>query len=87
MLTLTASLLFWTISQIAAGAPPAVRLAVGDLSLLDRFDDFAKGVIDTGNLLYYASLIVLGLVLTAAILRTRHSTPSAGRVFEEPVEA
>jgi ABC-2 type transport system permease protein len=87
MLTFTASLLFWTIHEIVAYAPPAVRLAVGDLSLLDRYDDFAKGVIDTGNLLYYASIVVLGMVLTTAVLRARHTSLSAARVLEGPAEA
>jgi ABC-2 type transport system permease protein len=89
MLTFTVSLLFWTIREIVAFAPPAVSLAVSDLSLLDRFDDFAKGVIDIGNLLYYASLVALGLMLTAAVLRTRPITLHLNTppVAEEPAEA
>jgi ABC-2 type transport system permease protein len=87
MLTCAASLLFWTVHEIVAYAPPAVRLAVGDLSLLDRYDDFAKGVIDTGNVLYYTSVVVLGMVLTTLILRARHSSPSAAHALEGPADA
>ena len=35
------------------------------LSVLDHFDDFSKGVIDTSHLTYYFSFIALGLFLTA----------------------
>jgi ABC-2 type transport system permease protein len=34
------------------------------LSLLSHFDDFAKGVIDTTSVIFYASLAALGLFLT-----------------------
>ena len=35
------------------------------LSILEHFDDFSKGVIDTTHLTYYVSFIALGLFLTA----------------------
>ncbi|MNC96091.1 hypothetical protein D3C83_133730 [compost metagenome] len=35
------------------------------LSLIDHFDDFSKGVIDTTHLAYYLSFITFGLFLTA----------------------
>ena len=35
------------------------------LSIIDHFDDFAKGVIDTTHLIYYMSFITFGLFLTA----------------------
>ena len=35
------------------------------LSIIDHFDDFAKGVIDTKHLIYYLSFIAFGLFLTA----------------------
>ena len=35
------------------------------LSIIDHFDDFAKGVIDTTHLIYYLSFITFGLFLTA----------------------
>ena len=34
------------------------------LSILQHHDDFAKGVIDTTNLVYYLSLTALALFLT-----------------------
>jgi ABC-2 type transport system permease protein len=35
------------------------------LSIVDHFDDFTKGVIDTSHLVYYLSFITFGLFLTA----------------------
>jgi ABC-2 type transport system permease protein len=38
---------------------------VTHLSITDHLDDFARGIIDTKHLVYYASFIVFGLFLTA----------------------
>src|SRR5581483_5893179 len=38
------------------------------LSILNHFDDFAKGVIDTTSLVYYLTVIALGLFLTLRTL-------------------
>ena len=35
------------------------------LSIVDQYDDFAKGVIDTSHLIYYGSFMTFGLFLTA----------------------
>ena len=35
------------------------------LSIVDHYDDFGKGVIDTTHLIYYVSFITFGLFLTA----------------------
>jgi ABC-2 type transport system permease protein len=35
------------------------------LSIVNHFDDFNKGVIDTAHLVYYVSVITFGLFLTA----------------------
>ena len=35
------------------------------LSIIDHFDDFTKGIIDTSHLIYYMSFITFGLFLTA----------------------
>jgi ABC-2 type transport system permease protein len=37
---------------------------IGYLSLLGHFDDFAKGVIDTASVIFYASQVALALFLT-----------------------
>ena len=66
MITFAVLLLFWVISWLgdpAAGSTSSQVLAY--LSVLDHFDDFSKGVIDTSHLVYYLSFITFGLFLTA----------------------
>ena len=45
--------------------PADRRRSPNYLSIIDHFDDFAKGVIDTTHLIYYLSFITFGLFLTA----------------------
>ncbi len=40
------------------------------LSVVAHFEPFAKGVIDTKDVIYYVSMIVLGLFLTARSLES-----------------
>ncbi len=66
MITFAVVLLLWIISWVgdpASGSWWSSLLAY--LSVLDHFDDFSKGVIDTSHLTYYFSFIALGLFLTA----------------------
>jgi len=66
MVTFAVLLLFWVISWLGdptGGSTTSQVLAY--LSVLDHFDDFSKGVIDTSHLTYYASFIIFGLFLTA----------------------
>lgn len=66
MVTFAILLLFWVISWLAdptSGSTTSQVLAY--LSVLDHFDDFSKGVIDTSHLAYYVSFITFGLFLTA----------------------
>ena len=52
-----------------------IFLAVGVLlvllSLLDHFDTFARGVLDTKDVLYYVDVTVLALFLTLRSLEAR----------------
>jgi len=66
MVTFAVLLLFWVISWLgdpSSGSTTSQVLAY--LSVLDHFDDFSKGVIDTSHLAYYLSFISFGLFLTA----------------------
>jgi ABC-2 type transport system permease protein len=64
-------LLFWVIGWTAdyAGAPWGKLLS--HLSLLEHFDSFAKGVLDTKDIIYYVNFIVLALFLTLRSLEAR----------------
>ncbi len=47
------------------GSFPAIEGLTNYLSIIDHFDDFGKGVLDTTHLIYYVSFITFGLFLTA----------------------
>jgi len=58
-------LLLWIINWIASYGGPTMERLVNYLSVINHFDDFSKGIIDTTHLVYYLSFITLGLFLTA----------------------
>ena len=60
------ALMLWIVSWIGDPSSGSTTTAVlAYLSILDHFDDFSKGVIDTKHLAYYLSFITFGLFLTA----------------------
>ena len=63
--TFAVLLLFWVINWIGDAFGPTTQSVLAYLSILEHFDDFSKGVIDTTHLTYYGSFITLGLFLTA----------------------
>src|SRR6185503_7929949 len=65
MSTFGVFLLFWVINWIGSFSGPTVDAITKYLSIIDHFDDFGKGVIDTSHLIYYISFISFGLFLTA----------------------
>ena len=65
MVTFAVFLLLWVITWIGSFSGPTVDKLTQYLSIIDHFDDFAKGVIDTTHLIYYVSFITFGLFLTA----------------------
>jgi ABC-2 type transport system permease protein len=62
--TFAVFLLLWVISWIGS-VNSALAGVTNYLSIVDHFDDFSKGVIDTTHLVYYLSFITFGLFLTA----------------------
>jgi ABC-2 type transport system permease protein len=64
-LTFAVFLMLWVISWIGESSGPTARAVVSYLSIVDHFEDFARGVIDTKHLIYYLSFITFGLFLTA----------------------
>ena len=63
--TFAVLLLFWIINWMGDAAGTTTQSVLAYLSILEHFDDFSKGVIDTTHLTYYVSFITLGLFLTA----------------------
>jgi ABC-2 type transport system permease protein len=56
-------LLLWIISWIGSLNQTLAELT-SYLSIVEHFDDFSRGVIDTTHLVYYLSFITFGLFLT-----------------------
>lgn len=65
MITFAAFLLFWVINWMGSFVGPTAQAVLAHLSIIDHFDDFAKGIIDTKHLIYYVSFMAFGLFLTA----------------------
>ena len=65
MVTFAVFLMLWVITWIGSFSGPTVDKLTQYLSIIDHFDDFGKGVLDTTHLVYYLSFITFGLFLTA----------------------
>jgi len=65
MVTFAVFLLLWVITWIGSAVGPTGEKLTQYLSIVDHYDDFGKGVIDTTHLIYYVSFITFGLFLTA----------------------
>ena len=63
-------LLLWVINWVGSFAGPTGEKLTSYLSIVDHFDDFSKGVIDTTHVIYYLSVITFGLFLTAKSVDT-----------------
>ena len=70
VVTFALLLLFWVLSWLADSVGPTTGAVLTYLSILEHFDDFSKGVIDTKHVAYYLSFIVFGLFLTAKAVDT-----------------
>ncbi len=57
-------LLFWAIGWVSGFVSASVGRVLEYFSLIEHFDDFAKGVIDTKHIVFYLSFIFMGLFLT-----------------------
>lgn len=64
-ITFAAFLLFWVINWMGSFVGTTAQAVLAHLSIIDHFDDFAKGIIDTKHIVYYVSFIAFGLFLTA----------------------
>ncbi len=65
MVTFAVFLMLWVITWIGSFSGPTLDKLTQYLSIIDHFDDFQKGVLDTTHLIYYVSFITFGLFLTA----------------------
>ncbi len=58
-------LLLWVLDWVSSFGTSALDRVVSYLSVLQHFDSFGKGVLDTKDIVYYLSVIFVGLFLTA----------------------
>lgn len=64
-------LLFWIVGWLSSALGPGVGQVAGYLSVLNQFDDFLKGILDSTHLVYYGSLIAAFLFLSVQNLQRR----------------
>ena len=65
VLTFAVFLMLWIIGWMGESSGPRAREVVTYLSIVEHFNDFARGIIDTKHVIYYLSFITFGLFLTA----------------------
>jgi ABC-2 type transport system permease protein len=70
MVTFAVFLLLWVIDWMGSFMGPTGQAILNYLSITQHFEDFARGVLDTKHLVYYASVIVFGVVLTMRSVQT-----------------
>ena len=62
--TIAMILIFWTLGWLSSFLDPGLGAVMSQLSLIEHFDDFAKGVIDSKNTIFYLSFIIMNLFLS-----------------------
>lgn len=68
-------LLLFVFNWVNAYSSSAVGRLFSYLALTTHFDNFAKGVIDLSDVVYYVSVVVIGLFLTARSLEALKGRP------------
>jgi ABC-2 type transport system permease protein len=70
IVTFSVFLMLWIISWMGSFSSGWLTETTRYLSVIEHFDDFSKGIVDTTHIVYYLSLITLGLFLTAKSVDT-----------------
>ena len=63
--TFAVCLMLWVLDWVSAFETAAWAKVVAYMSVITHFEPFAKGVLDTKDVIFYLSMIFLGLFLTA----------------------
>jgi ABC-2 type transport system permease protein len=66
-----AILMFWLVGWSEAFVGPSLGKVLAHLSLLDHFEKFAKGVIDSRDVIYYINFSILFLFMTMRSLESK----------------
>ncbi len=67
-LTFAAGLFFWLISWATQAAGPPLSDILQYLSLISHFNNFSQGLLNSSDVIFYASFIGIGLFLTHRVL-------------------
>lgn len=65
-------LFHWIFGMVAAGIGGFVGEVFDFLSTRTHFDSIARGVLDTKDLIFFVSIVILGLAATESILAKKH---------------
>jgi ABC-2 type transport system permease protein len=71
MLTFGALLLFWILNWAAGSASGMWKDVLNYLSFFQHFDDLTRGILDTTDIVYYASFSFFGLFLAHSVIQSR----------------
>lgn len=71
LLSFGALLLLWLIDWSASFAGPTAAKILQYLSIIQHLQDFQRGVIDTGDVVFYLSFIFFSLFVTTRVLESR----------------
>jgi len=71
ILTFGALLLFWILNWAAYSASGMWKDVLNYLSIFQHFDDMTRGILDTKDVVYYASFAFFGLFLTHSFIQSR----------------
>ncbi len=69
--TFGALLLLWVIHWVSTTANPQLGRLLEELSVIERYSGFAKGVIEIKNVVYYISFAVFFIFLTLRVLESK----------------
>lgn len=71
ILTFGVLLLFWMVDWSSSTASASIGAVLTHLSIIGHFDNFAKGVIDTSDVIYYLNFILFCLFLNLRALESK----------------
>jgi ABC-2 type transport system permease protein len=74
-IALAAFLLLYVLDWVTAYSTGRVSEVISYMSLTKHFDNFSKGVVDLSDLVYYLSVIVLGIFLTSRSVEALKGRP------------
>ncbi|MCX6561291.1 MAG: ABC transporter permease [Candidatus Aminicenantes bacterium] len=71
ILTFGALLLFWILNWASSSAAGFWKDVLNYVSFFQHFDNATQGILDTADLIYYASFAFFGLFLTHSVIQSR----------------